>query len=190
MKIQMTLRWLLAVFVVVSAGCAGVSKTRFVNPDFNFGFVERVAVIPFENLSSDRQAGFRATRLMITELLATRAIDVIEPGEVTAALNRLAEGTSTPDTAQVVALGKALNVEAVIVGSVNAADSTRSGNVRIPVVTLDVHMIETQTGAAVWAVTVTEKGGGLGARLLGTAGEAQTETLRRCVRKVVRALIS
>ena len=56
-------------------GCGGaIESSRFANPNFDFGFVERVAVLPFENHSNDRQAGLRATRLTITELLASGAV--------------------------------------------------------------------------------------------------------------------
>ena len=54
------------------AGCAGrMPTTKFTNPRFDFSFIERVAVLPFENLSADRQAAWRATRLMSTEMLAS-----------------------------------------------------------------------------------------------------------------------
>ena len=74
-------------------------------------------------------------------------------------------------------------------GSVNQSEMTRSGTVMIPVVTIDAHMVETETGAAVWAVTHTEKGAGLGAKFLGTASEPMSETMRRCVRRVVDKLV-
>ena len=68
-----------AVASLGGAGCSGAPEpSTFTNPRFNFGFVERVAVLPFENLSTDRQAGARATRLMITELLASGAVDVVD----------------------------------------------------------------------------------------------------------------
>ena len=58
-------------------GCGGTMKaTQFTNPKFNFAFVQRIAVLPFDNESIDRQAGSRATRLAITELIATGAVDV------------------------------------------------------------------------------------------------------------------
>lgn len=170
-------------------GCAGAGTTRFVNPGFNFSFVRRLAVLPFENLSSDQQAGARATRLLVTELLASGAVDVVEPGEVKAALARLAGASATPTTEQITALGKALNVQALVLGNVNESTETRSGTVSVPVVTLDVHMVEAETGSTVWAATRTEKGGGFGARFLGTSGEPMSETTRRCVRKLVQDLI-
>jgi len=176
------------------AGCAArVPATQFTNPKFDFSFVERVAVLPFENLSNDRQAGLRATRLMITELLASGAVDVVEPGEVDAALAKLQVGqpgrATQPDTEQVLSLGKTLGVQAVIVGTVTQSETLRSGAVGIPVVTLDAHMIETETGTTVWAATESEKGGSAGARILGTGGEPISETTRRCVRRLIATLV-
>jgi len=176
------------------AGCAGrIPPTEFTNPKFDFSFVERVAVLPFDNLSNDRQAGLRATRLMITELLASGAVDVVEPGEVEAALAKLQVGqpgrSKQPSTEQILSLGKTLLVQGVIVGTVTQSESLRSGAVAIPVVTLDAHMIETETGTTVWAATQSEKGGGAGARILGTGGEPVSETTRRCVRRLIATLV-
>jgi TolB-like protein len=179
---------LLAVAMALAASACG-GTTRFVNPGFNFSFVHRLAVLPFENLSTDQQVGARATRLFVTEMLASGAVDVVEPGEVKAALGRLAGSSATPTTEQITALGKALNVQALILGNVNESTETRSGTVSVPVITLDIHMVEAETGTTVWAETRTEKGGGFGARFLGTSGEPMSETTRRCVRRLVHDLI-
>ena len=151
-------------------------------------------MLPFEDLSTDRQSGLRASRLMITELLASGAVDVVEPGEVRAELITLL-GTQpgrvvTPSTEQIVDLGKSLGVQALILGTVTQSETFRSGAVAIPVVTLDVRMVEAETGATVWAATHTEKGGSVGARVWGTGGEPISETTRRCVRRLLRALVN
>jgi TolB-like protein len=163
--------------------------TRFVNPDFNFAFVERVAVLPFENLTNDQQAGPRATRLFITELLATGAIDVVEPGEVRAALSQFRDVGSNPSSEQVIALGQSLGIQAVIAGSVNESQMVRSGSAAIPVVTLDVRMVEVETGITVWAATHTEKGSAFGSKFLGTPGEPLSATTRECVKRIIRSLV-
>ncbi len=172
-------------------GCAsGLRPTEFTNPQFDFGFVERLAVLPLENLAADRQAGERATRLLITELLASGAVDVLEPGEVQAALDRLPGGhRSSPSREQTIELGRTLGVQALILGSVTQSDFVRAGTLLIPAVTLDLHMVETETGAAVWAATHSEKGAGLGARVLGTGAEPISETTRRCVRAILESLL-
>jgi TolB-like protein len=176
------------------AGCGGTMKaTKFTNPKFNFAFVQRVAVLPFDNLSNDRQAGERATRLTVTELLATGAADVVEPGEVQAALMQVIGANVvravSPSTEQVMALGKALKVQAVLLGSVSQSENLHSGAVPIPVVTIDMHLVETETGATVWATTQSAKGGSFSARVLGTGGEAIAETTRKCVQDALATLV-
>lgn len=181
--------FLLSAFVL--SACASAPKpTTFINPKFNFAYVERVAVLPFANYSHDSEAGPRATRMMITELLATGAVDVVEPGEVQAALDKFGTRVITPSSEQIVALGKQLKVQAVIQGSVTQSEVMRSGVVGIPVVSLDVHMIETDTGAAVWAASVTRKGSSLAATILGIGGEPISETTQRAVREIVSTLMS
>ncbi len=193
----MSPRACLALLLLVPLGlgaCGGTMKaTQFTNPKFNFSFVQRVAVLPFDNESPDRQAGSRATRFAITELLATGAVEVVEPGEVQAALVKLLGAIPgravAPSTEQVLALGKALNVQALLLGSVTQSENLRSGAVPIPVVTVDMHLVETETGATVWAATHSEKGGSLEARVLGTGGEPIAETTRRCVHEALKALV-
>ena len=175
---------------LTSLSCSGtIGSTEFTNPAIDFSFVERVAVLPFENLSADRQAGLRATRLMITELLASGAVDVVEPGEVEGALARLGGSRTRPNTEEIVILGQALGVQAVIVGTVAQSDILRSGAVGIPVVTLDTQMVEAETGAIIWAATHTEKGKGFSARVLGTGGQPISETTRLCVQTLLASLL-
>ena len=185
----MDLRILALALVLFGTGCGAMRTTQFTNTDFNFGFVERVAIVPLENLSQDNQAGVRATRLLATQLLSTGAVDVVEPGEVTAALNRLSGASLTPSTEQLVALGKALNVQAIILGTVAQSNSALSGRVSVPVVTIDLHMVEVETGAPVWAATQSQRGSSAGARFLGTSGEPLAETTRRCTKELVARLV-
>lgn len=177
------------VALFLGACASGLAPTQFTNPNFDFAFVERVAVLPLENLTGDRQAGERVTRLLITELLASGATDVVEPGEVETVLNTFPAGRRSPSREQVIEIGETLEVQGVILGSVTQSETIRSGTVVIPVVTLDLHMVETETGAAVWAATHSEKGAGLSAKLLGTGAEPIAETTRRCVRAILDTLL-
>jgi TolB-like protein len=182
---------LMSILSISFVSCkSGLPPTEFANASFDFSFVQRVAVVPFDNLSSDSQAGDRATRLLITELLASGAVDVVEPGEVQAALRKLGGGRITaPSAEQVIALGNALNIQGVVIGTVAQSEVMRFGSAMRPVVTLDAQMIETDTGATVWAATHTEKGSTLSARVLGTGGEPLGETTRRCVQTLLGTLL-
>ena len=170
-------------------GCSGnLPTTEFTNPQFDFRFIERIAVLPLEDLVGDRQAGVRATRILITEILAAGAVDVVEPGEVQAVVDRVVRGRSSPSQREVVELGRELRVQAVMVGSVTQSEVVRSGSVAVPVVTLDLHLLETETGAAVWAATHTERGSGAAAKWLGTGAEPISATTRKCVQAALRSL--
>ncbi|NHZ73173.1 MAG: hypothetical protein GWP16_01730 [Nitrospirae bacterium] len=186
--------FLLAGISLLLAGCSGsVSPTEFANPQFDFGFVERVAVIPFENLTRDQNAGRRASRIMATELLASGALDVVEAGEVQAALAKRPGATygriAIPSKEDVLTLGQELNVQALILGTVAQSETLRSGRVGIPVVTIDARMVETETGTTVWAATHTEKGSSFSAKVLGTSGTPISETTRLCVRQLLKSLV-
>ncbi len=174
---------------LVVPGCATVAPTKFVNPDYDFSYLQRVAVIPLDDLSQERDAGVRASRLLMTELLSTGAVDVVEPGEVSAALAKAGVVGGQPTTEQVIALGNQLGVQAVITGAVTQAENQRRGAALVPVVTIDLHMVETETGQAVWAATHTETGSNAATRLLGSGGRAISETMRRCVRRLVDTLV-
>jgi hypothetical protein len=189
----MTRIGLSAVSILIAAlallGCSGnLATTEFTNPRFDFGFVERVAVLPLEDLADDRQAGVRATRVLITELLASGAVDVVEPGEVQAVLSRVVRGRGAPSKSEILELGRELDVEAVMIGSVTQSEVLRSGVVSVPVVTIDLHLLETETGAAVWAVTHTERGSGAAAKWLGTGAEPISATTRKCIQEALRSL--
>lgn len=188
-RFKLYLLLLLPAAVALVACGSSMRPTRFAHPGIDFSFVERVAVLPFENLSTDQPAGFRVTRLTITELLASGAVDVVEPGEVQSALGRIAGGVARPNVEQIVALGKQLGVQAIVAGTVVQSEVVRSGSAGIPTVTLDAQMIETEKGAIIWAATHTERGSSFSAKVLGTAGEPLSETTRRCVRRLLSTLL-
>ncbi len=126
--------------------------------------------------------------ILITELLASGAVDVVEPGEVQAVLARVVRGRGAPSKSEILELGRELDVQAVMTGSVTQSEVLRSGTVSVPVVTLDLHLLETETGAAVWAVTHTERGSGAAAKWLGTGAEPISATTRKCVQEALRSL--
>jgi hypothetical protein len=127
---------------------------------------------------------------MVTELLATGAVDVVEPGEVNAATVKFgANRAQRPSTEQILELGRTLGVQAVIAGSVMQSEVLRSGSAGVPTVTIDAQLVETESGAIIWSATHTEKGSVAAARLLGNEGEPLSVTTRRCVQKLVETLL-
>lgn len=180
--------WLLTLLFFL--GCSGMGPTVFVNPQYNFSFLEKVAVVPFENFSNDQGAATRATHIFITELLSTETFDVVEPGEVSKAVLKYNTGGGVSMTRdQIVEAGKALGVQGIILGSVNETTGLHGGASPSTDVTIDARMVETETGQTVWSATHTEGGHGFWASLFGTADKSASESTRKCVRRVIKTLI-
>ena len=164
------------------AGCGGMGPTTFIHPDFNFGFVERVAVVPFENLSSDPAAGAKATRYFTTSLLATESFAVVEPGEVSRAMEQFGLVSAAQLTEeQVLSLGRELGAQAVFLGSLSESSALRSGSTTVNVVTVVVRLLETETGTTIWSATNTEDSASFWSSLFGTGQRSPSEVMRSCL---------
>ena len=178
----------LALFYLI--GCGGSSV--FIDPTFDFGYVERVAIVPFDNLSQQTQVlGKQATLAFTTELLSRKAFGIVEPGEtakVMADLNLTRPG-GAPDMAQIQEMGKRLKVQGLIFGSVSQTSMVRSGLTNNPVITLDVRLVETESGATVWAASRSAGRPGFFSTLFGVGGKADSEVLRQCIDEVLGTLI-
>jgi hypothetical protein len=177
--------------LVMIAGCTGLQSTTFLHDGYNFEYIEKVAVIPFENNSKDQGAGARSTRFFVTELLAAEAFDVIEPGEVLRVLSehgliRTADLTNE----QILSIGSELGVQALFLGAVGESSTQRSGTSSINTVTLTTRLVETETGATVWSATHSESGSGFWSSLFGTRQKSRSEVTRLCVSKSIRTLIN
>jgi len=181
----------LSLAIIFSISCAGSNSATFVHPDYSFQFLEKVAVVPFDNLSSDKGAGARVTRVFVTDLLAERAFDVVEPGEVSRVMMKYnLVRTSELTTEQIVEMGKELGVQGIILGTVNESASIRSGGSSSNTVTLVVRMVETETGTTVWSTTKTRSGRGFWSSLFGTGGKSLSEVTNDCVKAVLNSLIN
>ncbi len=181
---------LAALVVLICGGCAGSGAEKFVHPDFDFSFIEKVAVIPFENLSGDQGAGARATRYFVNSLLASEAFEVVEPGEVAKALEKMSVVRTAELTRdQYVQLGRQLDVQGLFLGSLSESTSVRSGSGDANVVTVVLRLVETETGQTVWSVTRSEDSRGFWSNLLGTAQDSRGEVTRKCLDKCLDSLL-
>jgi TolB-like protein len=175
---------------LLSWGCAASRSTRFVHPEYDFTQIERVAVIPFENLSSEQGTGSYVSRVFVTELLATGAFDVVEQGEVTRVLEVLGQARAAElDLDKLKKVGEQLAVQCVIFGSVGESAPLRSGTITAHMVSLDVRMADCATGSTVWSATTGSSGPGFIARLLGLGESTRGKAIRQAVKRSVKSLL-
>lgn len=166
--------------LVVLSGCAGA--TRFVHPDADLPFYEKVAVIPFQSLTQDRAAGEKITNVFFAELLNRKFDQVVEPGQFAAAMTRIRGGTPYTNPWSGEDLGKLAEetgVQGVFMGTVREYSMTQNGRDLYPMVALEVRFVDAGTGRIVWSSSITRRTGpgvpflGRGARTLdGLAADA------------------
>lgn len=177
--------------VLIMSGCGGLAPTVFLHTDYDFRFIERVAVIELENLTKDQGAGLRATRFFINELLAAEAFDVVEPGEVArimAKFSLIKAGDLSKE--QIIEIGNSLQVQALLFGSISESSTARTAGGAAFTVTLSTRLVDAESGITVWSATHTEDSKGFFSSLLGTSQKSQSEVTRRCVKKTIRTLIN
>lgn len=162
------IRWVAALVLALAACSHGGT---YHDSEVDFGAIRTVAILPFANLSRDQQAGERVRDVFSTQLLATRAVYVVPPGEVARGLSRVGVVTaSSPSVEEVQKLGAIFKADAVITGVVREYGEVRSASSTANVVSLRLQMQETATGKVVWSASSTKGGVGMAARMFGGGG--------------------
>lgn len=172
-------------------GCTAKRVTVFLHPEYDFSMVERVAVVNFENLSTEQGVAGYATRLFITELLAAQAFDVVEPGETARVLKDINQQKSGElDLKSLKRMSDSLGVQAVIFGSVGEAAQMTGRSSSSHVVSIDARMVDCETGNTVWSSAVSLGGPGSLSRMMGVGESSRGDATLRAIRKLVKSLVS
>jgi len=150
-----------AAALLAAAGCSSHAVTQYTHPNADLGALKSVAVLPFENLSADRTSADKVQKIFLSELLATSAFNVVEPGLVSKTLKAdRVETTESLGPADFKRLGEELKADAVFTGAV-------------------VDFAENRTGS----------GASASARLFGIGGASLTETARNLVKEELHTLV-
>jgi TolB-like protein len=170
--------WLVALGMA-AVGCASSAAPRFyVNPQADMALYQRVAVLPFHNLSQQPLAGERVTRVFVTELIITDRYRIVEPAEFRAVLRDMdvqptADGAWDP--AKLKQAAGRVDATGIVRGVVTEYQVQRSGQDEFAVLSFDAELIDVDTGNVVWRGSITRRGasrfpvfGGASSRTLGT----------------------
>ena len=184
-----TLTFMILITVMLS-GCRGNVPVHHIKQDVDFSFFKNVAVMPLDNLTNEKAAGDIVEQVVISELLASGLVDVVIPGEVMSAISELGiQNILSLNKSQIKALGKALNVEAVLMGSVEQYGEVRSGNLSAPEITITLMMAEVESGNIIWSITLTRGGLDFMARHFGAKSESMSELVQGVVREAIQTLV-
>ncbi len=191
MNIRTTLGIATLAALVFAAGCAGKrpAEVTYHDPNMDFSLLQKVAVLPFENLTTTTTAADRVRDVFMTMMQATGTVYVMPPGEVARGIDRASVARPTAPTAEeVVNLGRVVGVDAVITGVLREYGEVRSGNASAGVVSLSVQMMETQTGKVVWSASSTRGGVDAADRLFGGGGQPMDQVTADAVRDLLDKL--
>ena len=121
--------------------------------------MERVAILPFDNISGEADAGEKVRNVFLTGLYNIGVLGVVESGEVERfLLEERLRSTSQLNTEIIQKMGKNLKVDGIILGAVQEYKYARLGNDDVPVVSISIRIIDTTTGSIIMAVTHSRAG--------------------------------
>ncbi len=182
------LRMFFPVMIVLCFVTAGCKPAYYVRPYVAVSGVNRVAVLPFQNLTSDIHADERVRNVVIMELLA-RGFDIIEPGEVTSVLRELdIRSLGSISTSNIQDIGEIMDVDAVMKGSVGTFKMSRGIAVSYPEVTINLTLLDAKSGKIIWYVWNTAGGASFWTRHFGAEQNTLDDTTREVVKKAFDTL--
>ncbi|MFH1288701.1 MAG: CsgG/HfaB family protein [bacterium] len=181
--------WLICIGVLLTVGC-GASMRTYLKEEAPLHKVKKLAILPFDNMSKDKSAGEKLAYIFSIELMTSEQFRVVEPGEVEKALKevkvRAKGGIGTLEISDVQKIGEALGVDAVLLGTI---DTFEMGKKEDPIISMDIHMLDTKDGSLIWQVNYIATGGSF-AYLLDFGKITSTEMLsRRMVKKLLAPIV-
>jgi hypothetical protein len=173
------------------AGPASAGPRLFVNHKADPAYYQRIAVVPFANLTNDAHAGERVTRAFLTELVIAERFELVEPGEFHGMLDRiggLPDAQGHADPRKLTEAATAAKATAYIRGAVTEYAMQRSGTDEFPAVSFDAEMIDVATGQTIWRISTSERGRGRIPLLGGPSRRTFGTVLQEACRKAVAVL--
>jgi hypothetical protein len=189
-KVANLKKLVVASLIVFLLGCApGSSLTYFHDPQMDFAAIRSVAVMPFDNLTRQRQAAKRVRDVFANSLLATGAVYVIPSGEVSRGIARAGILNPTaPSMEEIAKFAGIIRVDAVITGTVTEYGEVRSGSAAANVISMNLQMIEVQALRIVWTASATKGGISIWDRLFGAGGKPMNDVTMKAVTDVLDKL--
>lgn len=188
MKLISTTRKLILFSVcVLLAACSRGQWGVYHNPNMDFAAIKTVAVMPFQNLTSDKSASDRVRDVFTNILMSYGEIYAIPPGEVArGALRAGMNDPTAPATEEIIKLAAITKVEAVITGVVREYGEVKSGTAASNIISFSLQMIETQSGKVIWSASTTMGGIGLKDRLFGGGGQPMNVITEKAVYDIIK----
>lgn len=174
---------------IALVGCKA-GPTVYIHPNADFSLIKKVGILTFDNLTQDRFAADKVQKIFTTELLSLSAFEVVEPGQMLRALmDQRIEAPSAMTAAEIKKVGEAVGAQALIFGTVVDFGESRVGTNPSPEVTVQLRLVETQSGVTLWSVSHTRSGVKIPVRLFGVGGETPTQATQKLMRREINTIL-
>ncbi len=174
--------------LLLLAGCRG--PTTFVHPQADLSSVKTVAIVPFENMTSDRIAAEKVQRIFATELLSYAPFNIVDAGQVGRVLRtERIENPAAMTPAEMKKVGQSLGAEGLFFGTVLTYAETRGSAGTTAEVSLQLRLVEAGSGVILWSASQSRSGAGLGYKLFGVGGETAEEAVQQVIREELKTLL-
>jgi hypothetical protein len=175
--------------IISLLACGPPPLTYYHDPDMDFGALRIVAVMPFQNLTSDKIAGARVRDIFANSLMATGAVYVVPVGEVARGINRAGIlDPAQPSEEEIARFASIVKVDATITGALTEYGEVRSGASSANIISLSVQMMEVQTRKVVWTASTTQGGITIWDRLFGSGGRPMNDVTMAAVDDLLNKL--
>jgi TolB-like protein len=176
---------------VASSGCGSAPPTpAWTHPRADLQQIKRVAVLPFESLTGEKEAGRKVQDLFTVELLGLDVFEVAEPGEVLRASATASINLSDPlGPDELKKLGAALKVQGFFMGSVMEYRERQVGSLTSPEVSIALRLVEVESGQIVWTAATGRSGLSWSTRLFGVKESSLQEVSLDVVREALSTLV-
>lgn len=191
MKVSLYRASILVVICVFLSGCAG-SVMKYINPNANFTYIKKVAILPFNNFAGDRYAGEKVRANLTIEMMSRGVFEIAEQGEVSKVLELVLRaagvtegGVGNVDKETLKLIGERLGVQAVVLGTVYEYQGQGASSV----VSIAARMIDTNSGIVLWTAKSDVSGTSVARKIIGIEEYDVTSLSRKAVKQVVDTLL-
>ncbi len=168
-------------------GCSSNLK-KYKHAEIETRNLDRIAILPMENLTANEYADEKVRSLVIMDLLS-RDVNVIEPGEVMRVYKELRlRSFQQVSGRNLQNLGELLDVDVVLKGSVGTYDMKKGVSVSYPEVSMHLMLIDTDSSNILWSAWHTSGGASIWTRHFGAEGTTLDETARKVIKEAFDSL--
>lgn len=149
----------IAVVIVALAGCSSLHAHEIASKT-ELAKVEKIAVLPFENVTSVRDAGPAVTR-ELAKALAAKKLELIDDKKLEVAHSRVdPPPRSAVDRLVAIRVGQLVGADAVVYGTVTETATPGTDAVNLPALGVSVRVVEVDTGRIIFSGTYSATGQG------------------------------